>query len=389
MLLIRIYYFIFFLVGINMCVNAAELRVRQTDCVISGGGPAGLMLAYLLSRQGIDVTVLEKHKDFLRDFRGDTVHPSTLELFKELGLLDEFLKCPHQKTECVAINFEGKHYNVVDFRMLSSTCNFIAMMPQWNFLDFVAEEASKFPNFHLLKSTASKNFIKENGKISGIIASDATGELEIHAKLVVAADGRKSLLREVSGLELVDLGAPLDVFWMRLPKCPNEQQAQSGAVISSQGFLVKINREQYWQCAMLFPKGEAEKIRSQGLEQFRQQLTLIDPSLEEATETLSSWDDVKLLDVQVNYLKQWWLPGFLSIGDAAHAMSPVGGVGINLAIQDAVAAARVIAKPLKDGTIKDKHLAKVQKRRAWAARVTQKAQVSAHNNFLYPILTGI
>ena len=303
-MLIKIAIGLIIMASLSRTSIAKEERILNTDCVISGGGPAGLMLAYLLAREEIDVTVLEKHSDFLRDFRGDTVHPSTLEVFKELGLLDDLLSCPHQKTEGVSIEFEGKRFDVADFSRLSTECKYIAMMPQWDFLNFIAKQAAKLPNFHLLRSTSSEDLIENGGKVIGVRARDHSGPINVFAKLTVAADGRWSVLRNKSGLPLKDLGAPIDVFWMRLPKDPANHADQSGAVISSEGFLVKINRKDYWQCAMLFPKGEADAIRKKGFENFRNKICSIDPEQETVIDELKSWDDVKLLDVQVNHLEK-------------------------------------------------------------------------------------
>ena len=355
------------------------------ECCISGGGPAGLMLGYLLARRGIDVIVLEKHADFLRDFRGDTVHPSTLELFYELGLLDGLLERRHQTTDRVSMMISGDRLQIADFRRLSTRCKFIAMMPQWDFLDYLADEARAYPNFRLLMSTESRSLIEENGSVAGLRAVSEEGEIEIRSSLVVAADGRASQLRDLSGLEVQDFGAPIDVFWMRLARKPDDS-TESIAHISSSGFLVLINRNDYWQCAMPIRKGHAEEIRAQGIGEFRSRITRIAPSLADATQGLRDWDDVKLLTVQVNRLKTWWREGLLFIGDAAHAMSPIGGVGINLAIQDAVAAGRILGPALRAGNVTTDLLASIQKRREWPTRATQRAQIFAQDRILVPVL---
>ncbi|WP_138933066.1 FAD-dependent oxidoreductase [Roseovarius arcticus] len=361
------------------------MRSLETQCVISGGGPAGMMAGYLLARQGVDVIVLEKHADFLRDFRGDTVHPSTLELFHELGLLTGLLTRSYQKIRQVSVTVAGQGFNIADFGRLSTQCKYIAMMPQWDFLDYLAGAARKYPGFKLLQSTKAEDLIYCEGQIVGVRASDKEGSFAIHADLTIGADGRDSTLRNASGLEVKDLGAPIDVFWMRLPRKPTKAPESLGQ-IGSGGFLVQINRGDYWQCALPFPKGAADVIRAEGLQAFRQRISAIAPELAEATLALTSWDQVKLLTVQVNRLTKWWRDGFLCIGDAAHAMSPVGGVGINLAIQDAVATARLLGPSLLTRSVGPKGLSQVQKRRAWPAKVTQKAQVMAHRFILEPAL---
>lgn len=361
------------------------MRTLNKQCVIAGGGPAGLMTGYLLARQGVNVVVLEKHADFFRDFRGDTVHPSTLEVFHELGILDKLLARPHQRTHQLSVTISGQDYQVVDFTKLPTTCKFIAMMPQWDFLDCLASEARKLPEFQLLQSTMAEDLIVENDVIIGVKARDKEGAFDIRADLTIAADGRSSTLRDSSGLEIEDLGAPIDVFWMKLAR-PETADTESFGRVTAEGFMIQINREDYWQCALPFEKGAAESIRAEGLEAFRRRISAISPTLSDAAQDLTDWDQVKLLTVQVNHLKKWWREGLLCIGDAAHAMSPVGGIGINLAIQDAVAAARLLGPHLHDGTLSSEHLATVQKRRAWPARMTQRAQITAHNTILVPAL---
>jgi len=361
------------------------MRQLNTQCVVVGGGPAGLMTGYLLARQGVDVIVLEKHADFLRDFRGDTVHPSTLELFHELGLLDELLARPHQKLRQASVTISGQDYKVADFGRLSTKCKYIAMMPQWDFLDCLAKAAQKYPNFKLLQSTKAEGLIEDGGKVIGVNASDKNGPFAVYGDLMIAADGRSSIMRDASGLKVEDIGAPIDVYWMRLPRTPTTEMESLGK-FDKDGLLVQINRGDYWQCALPFQKGAADIIRAEGLEAFHQRISTIAPDLAEASKTLTSWEQVKLLTVQVNRLTTWWRDGFLCIGDAAHAMSPVGGVGINLAIQDAVATARLLGPHLLTGTTEEKHLSQVQKRRAWPANMTQKAQVMAHKFILVPAL---
>ena len=356
-----------------------------TTCCVAGGGPAGLMTGYLLARQGVDVIVLEKHADFLRDFRGDTVHPSTLELFDELGLLEGLLARPHEKTETLSLTISGRELEVIDFRGLSKKTGFIAMMPQWEFLNYLSEEAGKLPNFRLMMETEAKALIETETRVTGVEAMSPEGALTIDADLVIAADGRGSILRDTSGLPQEDLGSPIDVLWMSLSKTDNDPGG-SLARIDAGGFMVMINRGDYWQCAFLIRKGGMDALRADGLEAFRERIKTLAPMLEDRLSEIASWDHVKLLTVKVDRLTKWWRTGLLCIGDASHAMSPVGGVGINLAIQDAVATARMLGAKLKSGILMDDDLAAVQKRRDWPARMTQRAQVFAHRNMLEPML---
>jgi 2-polyprenyl-6-methoxyphenol hydroxylase-like FAD-dependent oxidoreductase len=363
------------------------MKQLNSRCCIAGGGPAGLIMGYLLARAGVDVIVLEKHADFLRDFRGDTVHPSTLQLFKELGLDGGLLTRPYQKTEHLMVSISGKPYKVADFSRLPLEHGFIAMMPQWDLLDFVADTARALSNFRLLMSTKAETLIEEGGKVVGLRAEGVDGALEIRSVLTVAADGRGSRLRDQSGLKVEDMGAPIDVFWMRLPRVA-DMALDSMAVANADGFLVLINRGDYWQCALPFPKGAADAMRAEGLEAFRACIGRLAPDLAPVTGEIKSWDEVKLLTVQMDRLKTWWRTGLLCIGDAAHAMSPIGGVGINLAVQDAAAAARMLAPDLREGRAPDAILAAVQKRRDWPARTTQRAQIAAQDRVLVPVIRG-
>jgi len=348
------------------------MSTSRGTCCIAGGGPAGMMLGYLLARSGTNVLVLEKHADFLRDFRGDTVHPSTLETMHELGVLKEFLKRPHQEVSQVRAHIGGLPIVLGNMLYLRTRCRFMALMPQWDFLDFLAEEGGRYPTFHLRMQTEVTGLIEENGWIAGIRANTPAGPIEVRADLVVGADGRNSVVRDCSGLSIKDLGAPTDAFWMRLSKHPDDPQV---SVIAQHGkLLAMLDRGDYWQCGFPILKGSAEEVQRRGIEDFRASIAQVAPFLRDRVTELRDWNDLKLLTVKVNRLLRWYRPGLVCIGDAAHAMSPVGGIGINLAIQDAVAAANILAGPLREGTVSTRDLAKIQRRRDFPTRVTQRLQ---------------
>jgi 2-polyprenyl-6-methoxyphenol hydroxylase-like FAD-dependent oxidoreductase len=360
------------------------MESRSTTCVIAGGGPAGMMLGFLLARAGIDVTVLEKHKDFLRDFRGDTVHPWTLQVMHELGLLDEFLRLPHTRITRVGIDIGDRHFQFGDLSHLPTVCKFIAMMPQWDFLDFLAGKAKQFPNFHLLMQTEAKDLLAQGERIAGIVATGPQGHLQIRAGLTVAADGRSSILRDKSGLTVDDLGAPFDVLWLRLPVKPGDPVDVIGRLQGGQMFVM-LYRGDYWQCALVIPKGAHDAIKAEGLSKFRARLKAIAGfAADRVDEAITDFSQGKLLTVAVNRLEEWARPGLLCIGDAAHAMSPVGGVGINLAIQDAVATANILGPVLRKGVPKFSDLKKVQARRMFPTRIIQGFQLLVQNRFLEP-----
>jgi 2-polyprenyl-6-methoxyphenol hydroxylase-like FAD-dependent oxidoreductase len=343
-----------------------------------------MMLGFLLARAGIDVIVLEKHGDFLRDFRGDTVHPSTLQLMYELGLLAEFLKRPHQELPQLRAQVGSKEFVAADFSTLPTKCKFITLMPQWDFLKFLAEHARRYPAFHLRMEAEVSGLMEDSGRIVGVKAKMPAGELEVHADLVVGADGRSSVVRDRSGLQVDDLGAPMDVLWMRLSRYSGDP---STVLRFDRGkLLVMLDRGDYWQVGLVIRKGGAEQMRQQDIELLRAGIIELAPFLRDRGSELHTWDDVKLLTVKVDRLRQWWRPGLLCIGDAAHAMSPIGGVGINLAIQDAVAAANLLAGPLKNGTLTPDHLSAVQRRRTLPTRLTQGLQVTIQNNVIAPVL---
>jgi 2-polyprenyl-6-methoxyphenol hydroxylase-like FAD-dependent oxidoreductase len=356
-----------------------------TTCCVVGGGPAGMVLGLLLARAGIDVVVLEKHADFLRDFRGDTIHPSTLEVMDELGLLDDLLKLPHNKVSRLGVQVGDTSINFADFTWLPPRHAFIALMPQWDFLDFLADEARKYPNFKLIMQANVTDLVEERGRVIGVRGTTPEGPLEVRAKLTVGCDGRKSTVRAKAGLEVEDIGAPIDVFWMRVSRRPDDPP--SGGRLSAGSFFAMLDRGDYFQLAYVITKDTAEKIKEQGLPAFREIVAKAIPFLADRVEELKTWDDVKLLTVAIDRLRTWYRPGLLCIGDAAHAMSPIGGVGINLAIQDAVAAANILWKPLKDGTLTTFDLAKVQHRRTFPTRVTQRLQVLAQNRIVQPVLS--
>ncbi|MGB7077543.1 MAG: FAD-dependent oxidoreductase, partial [Xanthobacteraceae bacterium] len=324
-------------------------------CCIVGGGPAGMMLGYLLARAGVSVVVLEKHADFFRDFRGDTVHPSTLELIYELGLLDQFLKLPHQKVETLTGQVGAEHLTMVDFRHLPTHCKYIALMPQWDFLNFLAEHGRRYKTFGLHLNAEATDLIEENGRVVGLRATTPEGTLTIRADLTVGCDGRHSTVRAKAGLTGEDYGAPMDVLWFRLPRKPGDSTDTFGHIEAGR-MMIMLDRGDYWQCAYVIPKGGIEKIKAEGLEAFRRRVLDMSPFLADRIGELKSFDDIKLLSVTVDRLRKWWRPGLLCIGDAAHAMSPIGGVGINMAVQDAVAAANRLADPLARGAVTDADL---------------------------------
>jgi 2-polyprenyl-6-methoxyphenol hydroxylase-like FAD-dependent oxidoreductase len=362
-------------------------NVITTRCCIAGGGPAGMVLGFLLARAGVDTVVLEKHADFLRDFRGDTIHPATLEIMFELGLLDEFLKRPHQELREIGAQIDDFSVTIGDFSHLPTHCKFIALMPQWDFLNFIAEQGKAYPSFHLHMLSEVTDLIEENGRVVGVRAKTPDGPLEVRAALTVGADGRRSIIRDKAGFEVIDRGAPIDVLWMRVSRHPDDPYQTLGRFRGGK-LLVMLNRDEYWQCAHVIPKGGFEEIKKKGLPAFRESLATVAPFLRERLDELKSWDDIKLLSVAVDHLRRWSRTGLLCIGDAAHAMSPIGGVGINLAIQDAVAAANILAEPLLRGAVTDAVLQKVQRRREFPTRMIQRLQVFAHKRFIGPSLTN-
>ena len=359
----------------------------RTSCAIAGGGPAGMMLGFLLARAGIDVVVLEKHADFLRDFRGDTIHPSTLEVIHELGLLEEFLKLPHQKAERLSGIIGDTPVRIADFTHLPTRCKFVALMPQWDFLNFLAEHGRRYPTYNLRMRAEVTDLVEEGGRIVGVRATTSEGPLTVRSTLVVGADGRASVVRERAGLKVEDIGAPIDVLWMRLTRRPSDGAEPLGRMGAGKVFVM-IHRGDYWQCAYVIAKGAAEEIKAKGLDAFRAAIVEVAPQMHDRVQELKSWDDVKLLTVKVDRLTTWHRPGLLCIGDAAHAMSPVGGVGINLAVQDAIAAANRLATPLRAGMVSDDDLAAVQHRRMFPTRATQRLQVLIQNNVLRRVLAS-
>jgi 2-polyprenyl-6-methoxyphenol hydroxylase-like FAD-dependent oxidoreductase len=354
----------------------------ELDLLIAGGGPAGVMAGLLFARAGCNVVVLEKHADFFRDFRGDTVHPSTLELLRELGLLKDFLKRPHDEVRSLTARVADREITIADMSHLPVKSRFVALMPQWHFLDFLADEARRYPGFDLRMNAEVVDLIFEKERVAGVRLAD--GE-EVRGRLTIAADGRGSILRKKAGLPKKDLGAPIDVLWFRLPK-KKTRKNETGGTFGSGTFVVEIDRGDYWQCAYVVPKGAADEIQAKGIEAFRADVAKAAPELAAVVKTLKDWDQVKLLSVSLDRLTRWWRPGLLAIGDAAHAMSPVGGVGINLAIQDAVAAANILAGPLTRGDDVDPLLHEVQVRRMLPTKVIQRGQKTFHDRVLTPLV---
>ncbi len=352
-----------------------------TTCCIAGGGPAGVMLGFLLARAGVSVVVLEKHADFFRDFRGDTIHPSTLELMYELGLLDEFLKLPHQKIERISIQIGDQHLTMIDLTHVPTHCRYVALMPQWDFLNFLAEHGQRYRTFDLRMRAEATDLIEEAGRVGGLIARTPDGPLTIRADLTVGADGRHSTVRDKAGLRSDDYGAPMDVLWFRLTRKTTDDSDRFGH-IEAGAMMVMLDRGDYWQCAYVIPKGGIDRVKAAGLEAFRGRVVELSPYLADRVGELKSWDDVKLLSVTVDRLRQWWRPGLICIGDAAHAMSQIGGVGINLAVQDAVAAANRLAAPLKAGTVSSEDLRAIEARRTLPVRFTQRIQLTMQNRII-------
>jgi 2-polyprenyl-6-methoxyphenol hydroxylase-like FAD-dependent oxidoreductase len=360
----------------------------DTTCVIVGGGPAGMICGWLLAREGVDVVVLEKHADFLRDFRGDTVHPSTLELMHELGVLDEFLKLPHTELDHLDLDILGERVPGPDFRHIATHARFVALMPQAEFLEFVRDQASQYRNFRVLMEAKASELVYEQDRVAGLVAERPGGMLEIRAGLVIGADGRHSAVRELAGLPRETFGSPIDVLWMRLPRRPSDD-AQVLGIVARDQFVVMLDRGDYWQCAYLIEKGGLERWKQRGLPALREALRRLAPFLGDRVELIESWDDLKLLTVVVDRLTRWWAPGLLCIGDAAHAMSPIGGVGINLAVQDAIAAANQVAKPLRlAGFAAPQDLAAVQARREPPTRKIQTLQLALQNQVFAKVLAG-
>ena len=357
----------------------------DSDLAIVGGGPAGMVAGLLFARAGLRCTVLEKHGDFLRDFRGDTVHPSTLRVFAELGLLDRLLERPHDKVPGIGLWLAGRHYEIADLSFADPRWAFVAMMPQWEFLDFVADEARSYPHFRLVMNAEATGLETQGGRVSGVRYREGGEDRTLRARLVIASDGRRSVLRGEAGLAVEDLGAPMDVFWFRVPKQRTEENRTTG-VVGAARIIALIDRGDYWQCAFVFAKGEAAAVRERGIDAFRAEVAERAPMVADDIQAIASWDDVKLLTVTLDRLETWHRPGLLVIGDAAHAMSPVGGIGINVAVQDAVAAANILAGPMARGENPDPLLAAVEKRRLPAVRLTQGAQKLVQRRIIAPLL---
>ena len=355
----------------------------QTRCVIVGGGPAGMMAGYLLARAGVPVAVLEKHADFNRDFRGDTIHPSTLQLMYELGLLDEFLKQPHQELQELRAVVNGQAVPVADFSKLPTRCKFIAFMPQWDFLNFLLSHAKRFPTFQLHMETEVVDLLLHDSYVAGVRAKTPGGDLEVGADLVIGADGRHSVVHTRAGLEIREFGVPIDALWMRISKKQGDPKQTLGFFQHGK-LVVLLDRDDYWQCGFVIPKGEFDEVKKRGLAQFQSELVSFAGFLRDRVTELDDWSKIKLLTVQVNRLSDWCREGLLCIGDSAHAMSPAGGVGINLAIQDAVATANLLAEKLQRGPVHVVDLRRVQARREWPTRLIQETQIFIHRR----VVTG-
>jgi 2-polyprenyl-6-methoxyphenol hydroxylase-like FAD-dependent oxidoreductase len=355
-------------------------RVLTTRCCIVGGGPAGMMLGYLLGRAGIETVVLEKHADFFRDFRGDTVHPSTLQVMDELGLIDDFLKIPHDRIQKMEGYFGDTKLRIADISRTNAKYPFIAFMPQWDFLNFLRDKAQRYPHLKVMMNAEATGLMWSGDAVVGVQAMTREGPVDIRADLTVACDGRHSIVRPAARLEVEDIAAPMDVLWFRVPK--GTETDSLFARLEPGKMMVTIDRGDYWQCAFVIAKGHYDEIKSRGLDAFRADVSRLAPILRSHIGDVKSWDDIKLLTVAINRLKRWTRPGLLCIGDAAHAMSPVGGVGVNIAIQDAVATANLLAAKLAKGPVSEDDLDAVRKRREFPMRMTQGMQVVMQNNII-------
>lgn len=371
-----------FLLQVEVDVGAETVSVR---CCIAGGGPAGMMLGLLLARAGVDVLVLEKHADFLRDFRGDTIHPSTLEVIHELGLLEGLLRLPHQKVTRLKAQFGDLALTVADFTHLRTQCRFVAFMPQWDFLNFLAKEGARYPTFQLRVRAEVTDLIQDTNSIVGVRAQTADGPLEVRASLAVGADGRHSIVRTRADLPVEEFGAPMDVLWFRLSRRPDDPEDPIGRFDTGRIFIM-LNRGEYWQCGFVIHKGSLDQLQARGLPAFRESVAQVAPFMVDRVGEIQDWETIKLLTVQVDRLRRWYRPGLLCLGDAAHAMSPVGGVGINLAIQDAVAAANLLAHPLRADRLTTEHLRRVQDRREWPTHMTQRGQLFIQDRVIRRVL---
>jgi 2-polyprenyl-6-methoxyphenol hydroxylase-like FAD-dependent oxidoreductase len=360
----------------------------QVQCCIAGGGPAGMMLGYLLGRAGVKTVVLEKHADFLRDFRGDTVHPSTLMTMQELGLIEDFLKLPHSEIRALSAEIGDTSVKIADFAYVPTPCKFVALMPQWDFLNFLADKGRRFPALKVMMSAQVTSLIEDAHRVVGVKVTTPGGPLEVRADLVVGCDGRDSTVRAASGLVVQDLGSPIDVLWFRLSKKPGDPEQVLGR-LGANTMIVTIDRTDYWQCAFVIGKGGIGHVHAEGLEAFKAAVAAGARFLSDRVDELKTFEDVQLLSVSVDRLMTWSKPGLLCIGDAAHAMSPVGGVGINLAIQDAVATANLLAANLKAGALRDSDLDAVRQRRLFPVKIVQGLQVAVHNRVLRPVVSGV
>ena len=362
------------------------MNTIRVQCCVVGGGPAGMMLGYLMARAGVETVVLEKHKDFLRDFRGDTVHPSTTQIMQDLGLLEEFLTLPHQKVSKMRAVFGEDEVTIADFSTLHTPCPYIAFMPQWDFLNFLAAKGKSLPRLRIAMEANVTGLLRDGGRVTGVEADTPDGPMHVRAALVVGADGRHSTVRQSAGLAIEDEHSAIDVFWFRVGRVPGGMEGV--AMHAKAGhFVFTIDRRDCFQCAYVLPKGRAEQVRTRGLDAFRADVIATAPELTDQIRDVNTWDDVKLLTVSIERLLKWSAPGMLCIGDAAHTMSPVGGVGINLAVQDAVAAANLLSAGLRDETLTDQDVESVQARRLWPAKVVQTFQSMVQGRVLAPALS--